>query len=335
MSTPPIQQPLPEDPLVTAARNELDEYLCEGELSMQDVDDLCLKNIAQPSRVMAPFMWFGGKGRFANKILPLLPSAQVYVEPFAGAASVFWHLKTPYNVEVLNDLDGDIVNLFRVLQDPATFKDFEHRIIWTPYSLDEFRRALQHNGDDPVMRAWSFYVRQNQGFGGQAKSEGDWGRVFTPSRGMAGNASKWRGRMKTLQTWHDRLTRVQIDNRCALDVIKYWDSPTTLFYIDPPYVQSTRKSGGYKHEVDDDFHNALVDLCLGLQGNAVLSGYASDVYARLESAGFNRLDFETVCHAACKGRGSVLRGDGNAIAKAPRTESIWTNFDHGQKAMQL
>lgn len=280
--------------------------------------------IRQPSRIMAPVMWFGGKGLLAPKILPLIPRRQVYVEPFCGAASMLFHAP-PYPVEIINDLNGDLVNLFRVLQDPKTFEEFAHRITWTPCSFAEFVRALEMETDDPVMRAWAFYVRINQGFSGRADGPGDWSRTFVCDSGMAATANRWRGRMKNLEWWHSRLTRVQIDNRDALDVIRYWDSVDTVFYVDPPYVAETRKSGGYEHECSDDFHARLVTLLLAVKGAVVLSGYAHPIYEPLEAAGWHRTDIRTACHAAGKIRISGMQGAGGALAKVPRVESVWVS----------
>ena len=128
----------------------------------------------------SPFRWFGGKSKHAERILSFLPSGRVYVEPFCGAASLFWQ-KEPHPVEVLNDLHSEIVNLFRVLQDPEKVKELEYRIHWTLYSREEFVKALRmedQEGISDIDRAWAFYVRQNQGFGGEANSEGNWGRVL-------------------------------------------------------------------------------------------------------------------------------------------------------------
>ncbi|RMD57691.1 DNA adenine methylase [Candidatus Parcubacteria bacterium] len=287
---------------------------------------LPLDHIATPARPMAPCQWYGGKGNIANRIVPLLPPGQVYVEPYCGMASVFWHLPQPYPVEVLNDLNGDIVNLFRCLQDPERFERFKHRITWTLYSLDEFRRALEilKTSDDPDERAWAFFVAHNQGFSGRASKEGNWSRVFVSDRSMAHNTNKWRGRIKLLQHWHDRLTRVQIDNRDALEVIRYWDSEKTVFYIDPPYILGTRVDGkAYEHECEDEHHQQLVEMLLGIEGSAVLSGYDNEIYHKLEDAGWERHEFHTVCHAAAKRRGSKLRGEGAAMQHAARTEVCW------------
>lgn len=303
---------------------------------MHEIDAEVTAAIPTPSRTMAPVWWYGGKGNLARTLMPHLPDGRMYVEPYCGAASMFWHLNPPRKVEVLNDLNGDIVNLFRVLQDPAMFETFAHRITWTLYSFAEFQKARRCESDDPIDRAWAFFVRQNQGFSGKCTCDGDWGRVFTEKRGMADTACNWRGRIKLLSDWHNRLSRVQLDSRDALDVIRYWDSPDTVFYLDPPYIHDTRAKGKlkeYKHECDDDHHRALVDTLLNIQGQAMLSGYAHPIYESLESAGWRRLDFETACHAAGKGRNSGLQGAGAAMAKVPRTETVWIKQSDNRDGM--
>jgi DNA adenine methylase len=148
-----------------------------------------LDGIPMPPRPMAPFRWPGGKGNLVKWLIQYVPEGHIYVEPFAGAASVFWHLPNPFPVEVLNDLDGDIVNLYRVLQDKAKFEELAHRLIFTPYARAEFARALQIAKDpkaSDIDRAWAFFVKQNQGFGGKANNVGDWGReIYNTNNGMA------------------------------------------------------------------------------------------------------------------------------------------------------
>lgn len=290
-----------------------------------------LDHIAKPNRPMAPVQWFGGKGNLAPWIVKHLPrdSVQVYCEPFAGAASVLWRLPEPYPCEVLNDLDGRIVNLFRVLQDREQFEELRHRIIWTPYARAEFARALDmlQRWDEigPVDRAWAFFIACNQGFSGQAV--GQWSCAFISRRGMANKSNQWRGRMKLLEWWHDRLTREQIDCRDALDVIRYWDREDALFYVDPPYVMSTRKGGGYAHEMDDGQHRALIETLLSVKGRVVLSGYDNDIYQALDDAGWRRIERVTGCYAAVHTRKSGLQGKGAIMRKAKRTEVLWLNFD--------
>lgn len=279
----------------------------------------------------APVNWYGGKGNMIAKLLPLVPEGgRPYCEPYMGAASLFF-ARDPAPVEVLNDLDGDLVNLFRCLQNKETFEELRHRLMWTPYARAEFARAmdiLNSDEQDPVMRAWAFFVAKNQGTSGISRTIGNWSRSFSSTCGMAENTNKWIMRLSMLDAWRWRLMRVQIDNRDAIEVIRYWDCTDAVFYIDPPYHHETRspnKKNIYAVEPDHEHHVRMVDALITLKGRAVLSGYAHDVHRPLEEAGWQRIDFETACHAACKGRGSGLQGSGSAMSKVKRIESVWIN----------
>lgn len=280
-------------------------------------------------RLRAHVQWFGGKGRMLAKLMPLVPEGgQPYCEPYMGAASLFF-ARDPAPVEVLNDLDQDLVNLFRCLQHKDSFEELRHRLMWTPYARAEFARALDVLADPAapaIDRAWAKFVAHNQGFSGMAVGGGDWGRVFVSSAGMGSRNNSWLMRLSMLDAWRWRLMRAQIDSRDALEVIRYWDAPEAVFYIDPPYHHDTRKEVAvYAVEPDHDHHARLVETLLSLKGRAVLSGYAHPVYAPLEDAGWQRIDFETSCHAAVRVRGSGLQGKGAAKAKVKRVESVWIN----------
>jgi len=93
---------------------------------MKEISRHIRSKIPKPNRVMAPVTWYGGKGNIVKKIIPHIPEGYPYVEPYCGAASVFWHLSPPRKVEVLNDIYGEIINLFRVLQNPETFEELAH-----------------------------------------------------------------------------------------------------------------------------------------------------------------------------------------------------------------
>lgn len=288
------------------------------------LEEFNLDHINAPRRVMAPVRWFGGKGNFAQNILPLLPKSKVYVEPFMGAASVFWALPEPYPVEVLNDLDGELVNLFRVLQSEELFAEFERRVIWTLYSVEELQKAIDTVGQgSEVERAWSFYVRLNQGFGGKpAGSRGDWGRAFVKKDDCADTTNCWRKRMKCLEIWHERLSRVQIENRDALECIRYWDTVETTLYLDPPYHHDTRAKGStdvYAVEGDDGWHNELIDTIRNCKGCVILSGYDHQSYAPLLSDGWEIRKFDTASTVA------GAKGKGKQLEQSPRTECIWIN----------
>lgn len=281
-----------------------------------------IDNLPRAYRIMAPVQWFGGKGRLVYKLLPLIPRGKVYVEPYGGAASVLFH-RAPVALEVYNDLDEDLVNLFRTLQSPRRFKRLAHRITWTLYSRSEFARAvktLQNPRASADARAWALFVAQNQGIGGLRKhTPSGWGRVITPSKSCK-KTREWRSRIATLYWWHDRLTKVLIENRDALEVIQTWDSPDTVFYVDPPYPQHTRKTGGFLHEADDEHHKRLVSLLLSVEGAVILSGYNTPLYKPLTDAGWTRVSFKAYCSAYV-----IKRQKGKTKKRSPRIEVVWRN----------
>jgi DNA adenine methylase len=282
-------------------------------------------------RMRAPFVWFGGKGRMLAKLMRHVPKGgRPYCEPYMGAASLFF-AREPAPVEVLNDIDGDLVNLFRCLQDKATFEELKHRIRYTLYARSEFGRALDILKDesvtDPVQRAWAFFVALNQGFGGKKPTGiGNWGRSFAPAGGCAHGNSRWMMRLSMLDDWHLRLLRAQIDSRDALEVIRYWDAPDAVFYVDPPYHHGVRiEKNAFAVEPSHNHHMRLVETLLACEGAVVLSCYDHPVYSPLEEAGWTATRYQTVCHAAGKVRGSKLQGAGTAYLHAPRTEVVWAN----------
>ena len=304
------------------------------------IDEELMRGIPpRKGRLPGPFRWIGGKGLLVPWLLHHLPPRErvgVYVEPYAGAANLLFALPEPYPVEVLNDLDKRIANLYRVLQDPTLFRELAHRLLWTPYAREEFVRALEvlERWDEhtSVERAWAFFVAQNQGFGGVAETQGRWGRVFTSRGNQAETTSRWSSRLASLVSWHQRLLRVQIDSRDALEVIRYWDSPETFFYVDPPYWG---KSVYYEVGEGDGHHEALVDLLLEVRGMVLLSGYDAPPYRRLEEAGWWRKEKRTSAYSAGRIRGSDLRGAGSAREKVARVEVLWGNYPLENSALLL
>lgn len=279
----------------------------------------------------SPVRWYGGKGKMVGKLMPLIPSGgRPYTECYSGGASLFWS-REPAPVEVLNDLSKDLINLFRCLQNRDAFDDLKHRLTWTLYSRAEFERALEieaSDEQDPVTRAWAFFVAKNQGFAGESKTPGQWGRAFVSCGGMVETTNKWLMRIALLDAWRLRIQRVQIECRDALDALRYWDAPDAVHYLDPPYPHGTRSKGSkqnYQHEADEDHHAKLIEVLLGLKGAAVVSGYDSPIYRPLDDAGWERIEFQTACYAAGRVRGSGIQGEGAATAKVPRTEVVWRN----------
>lgn len=273
--------------------------------------------------------WYGGKTNLLARLLPLIPATRIYVEPFGGAASVMLNRKVS-PVEVYNDIDDRLVGLMRVLQDPIKFRRLRWRLRNTPFSRAEFMLALRsQHSDDPVEAAWAFFVLQNQGFSGApARCAGNWGRSFLSRRDMSQDVSVFCGRIKALNRMRARVLGIQVDSRDALDVMRYWDSDETTFYVDPPYVPETRSKRErniYRHEMSSAAHDALVDVLLSLRGCVVVSGYRHEIYSRLDAAGWDRVDYATACFAALRNRAGGPRGAGAALVRCPRTESVWRN----------
>jgi len=282
-----------------------------------------------------PFIYFGGKGNMIAKLKKLIPpGGQPYLEPFFGAGAVFFS-RAPAPVEVINDIDDDLINVFRVMQDWNKFNVLRHRLMCTLYARAEFIRALEmmknREGLSDIDRAWAFMVKQNFSVSGQATGAGCWGRAFVSCRGVAENANRWLMRLSMLDAFHYRLMMAQIDNRSAVEVIRYWDNEDAVIYCDPPYIMDTRKSGGYNHEMTDEQHRELVDVLLNCKGAVVLSGYEHDIYTPLIDVGWHITRFNTACSAAVRGRRSGLQGAGNALKKVPRVEVVYRN----SRALQM
>lgn len=257
------------------------------------------------------------------KLLPLIPPHHTYVEPFGGGASLLF-AKELSPVEVYNDLDSGLVNFFRVLRDPVKFERFYHLVSLTPYSREEweFCRDTWESCKDDVERAYRWYVVARMSFSGRFGSS--WSSVVTEScRGMANTTSKWLSAIDMLPSIHARMMRVQIEHADFRRILERYDTPETFFYLDPPYVPETRKSGEYKHEMRLEDHRELVDRLLRLEGIAMLSGYVHEVYKPLEEAGWRRIDFETACYAAGRTRQTGILGKGAAMRKQKRVESVW------------
>ncbi len=222
--------------------------------------------------------YFGGKFAIAPWITEKFPQHRIYVEPFGGGGSVLLRKPRSYG-EVYNDLDGEIVNVFRTFQ--IDFKQLKHRLSNTPFSRAEFDLAWL-DAEDSTERAARAIIRSMMGYGNSAqRAEGKTG--FAAMNSITGNtrASQWKNWLPCLEDFKDRLMGVVIENRPAIEVIAQQDTPGTLFYLDPPYVASTRISGQYKHEMSDIDHLALIDVLKNIKGMAILSGYDNEIYAGL------------------------------------------------------
>ena len=266
-------------------------------------------------RKLIAFGWYGGKYSHLDWLLPLLPTCHHYCEPFAGSGAVLLN-RFPSPVETYNDLDGEVVNFFRVLRDQKT--ELIEAISLTPFSREEFSIACELAADlSALERARRFFVRARQVRTGlaQTASVGRWANCKDTSRGgMSGVVSRWLGGVDKLSDIADRLLRVQIENRPALDVIHLYDSPTTFFYCDPPYIHETRGDNkAYGYEMTDNEHRAFAKVINGIQGKAAVSNYDCALMNELFPAPKWRKIYspEKTIHST----------------KDKRQEVLWINFD--------
>jgi len=258
------------------------------------------------------------------KLLPLIPKHKQYIEPFFGGGSVLF-AKEPAEVETINDIDGGVVNFFRVLRAPEKAKVLIEKARLTPYSREEFYhfRDTWQDCEDPIEKAYRWFVVARWSF------SGDFGNSFgtvvaTARRGRAQTVSHWLSAVEMLPEVVERLQRVQIENQDFRVLMKRYCTEDSFCYCDPPYIASTRRSkAGYKHEMTVEDHRDLVELLLVLPGKFMLSGYKHEIYEPLEEAGWKRLDFETACHAAGKTRSTGILGKGVALRMQKRVESVW------------
>ena len=204
--------------------------------------------------------WVGGKRRLAQHILPLFPEHSCYVEPFCGAAALFF-MKEPAKVEVLNDVHGDLVRLYRVVQNHL--EEFVRQFKWSLASREMYG-WLQSTPPDTltdIQRAARFFYLQKLGFGG--KVDGQTFGVATTSKARL-NLLRLE---EDLSLVHLRLHQVTIEHLDWAACIERYDRPHTLFYLDPPYYGTEGYGVGFGLEQYD----RMAELLLTMKGKAVVS----------------------------------------------------------------
>jgi len=257
---------------------------------LEDRPSACTTD-ASPTRPV--LRYHGGKWRAAPWILSHFPAHRVYAEPYGGAASLLFQKPRVY-AEIYNDLDAEIVNVFRVLRDPRTSADLERLIRLTPFARDEFEAAYEPCGES-VEQARRTVLKAFAGHGSDSIHRGSAahaGMLTRPSRWNPGTgfrsdstsgttaAKGWAHYPEQISRFCSRLAGVVIEHRPALRVIEQYDYADTLFYVDPPYVRSSRRDAthGYRHEMTDDQHRELAAVLRSIRGMAIVSGYACHLY---------------------------------------------------------
>jgi DNA adenine methylase len=255
--------------------------------------------------------YHGSKWSIAPWIISFFPKHRVYVEPYGGGAAILLR-KSRAHEEVYNDLDSDIVNLFRVTRDHG--EELKRLIELTPFSREEYLEAYRPT-NDPIEQARRTIMR---GYMGRASTGAtgkisDTGSIVTGFRAKTTGYGKtsakvWDSYPESLQAIIKRLKGIVIENKNALEVIGQHDSAQTLFYADPPYLFSTRDAGtDYRYEMTDEEHRVLAEKLNQVKGLVIVSGYRSDLYNEL--------------YKGWTVREKMTYSDGDK--SKPRTEVLW------------
>lgn len=247
--------------------------------------------------IRAPFGYVGGKRRSVKYILPYLPYRERYIEAFGGSGVVLINRqKSAY--EVLNDRYAGVTAFYRCLKDPEMTKAL---VDWIEYSIigrEEFYfcRDTWSDCDDPIERACRWYYLVSQSFGNKCVC---YGRTLGP-----GTLNKMRGKIPKLPEIHERIKSVHIENMDWRRVLKEYDHPDAVFYLDPPYLES---NSAYKCEMPKADHKELLDTIFEMQAFVAVSGYPCNLYDSYDWDNSN--EWEIVC--TFTGNSNTGNGAGN------------------------
>lgn len=296
-------------PAPAEAAAEIMEAATETEEAEEMEPDAPAVITKDTEKIGAVIKYPGAKWRLADWIIGYFPKHRSYLEPFFGSGAVLFR-KDRSPIETVNDMDGDVVNLFEwIRKDPERLA---REIALTPYARDEYERAYaaQYTETDSYQRAVNFYIRMMMGHGFRMTGEKVGWKNDVQGREAAYAVRQWGGLPETIIKAAERLLDVQIENRPALDLIRRFNYPNVLIYADPPYVLSTRYGAKkqYRHEMTDDDHMELLEALKAHTGPVIISGYDNPIYNDALR------DWYKTEKAA------------RTQTTAPRVETIWMNF---------
>lgn len=255
----------------------------------------------------APIKYYGGKYYMKDIIINNFPNSyDIYVEGFGGSASILLS-KNPTPIEIYNDLGNNVYSLYKVISNEKLYKKLIDKMELLPYSAKlrcEFIKDLKTK-QSLFDRAYKFLYVNRTSFNGV----GGFSVTLTTKKGLTRSVSDYIGMIEHLPEVHNRLRNVVVENRDILELIEKYDNYNVFFYLDPPYIQSTRTSSQkYEVEMTDDEHLKMIDLILKCKGKFLISGYNHNIYKKLEDNGFKRIDFES----------------------NNRIESLWKNYGNNE-----
>jgi DNA adenine methylase len=248
----------------------------------------------------------GAKWRIADWIISHMPEHKSYLEPYFGSGAVFFR-KSPAKIETINDIDEDVVNLFRCIRDDA--EKLAMLVETTPYSRQEYYSAFELCPEDPFEKARRFLLKTWMGHGFRTYCRSGWKNDIA-GRENSYAVNYWNQLPEWIMNIVARLKETQIECEPALELIRRFNRPNVLIYADPPYLLSTRKmKRQYAHEMTDEDHLELLEALKQHQGPVLLSGYDNGLYNDM----LHDWQKDQIATTAEKGK--------------HRTETLWMNYD--------
>ena len=249
----------------------------------------------------AIFKYPGSKWSVAKWIIDFFPEHHSYLEPFAGSLAVLMN-KPRSHIETVNDLDGNVVNLFRWIKDDP--EKLAHEICFTPYARQIYDEAFQAVPEDSLQKAVNFYIRLNMGHGFRTNGEKVGWKNDIQGRERAYASRDWVTLPGRIMEAAERLRGVQIECKPAIEIIRRFNFGNVLIYADPPYILSTRHGKQYRHEMDDAEHEQLLLALLEHKGPVLLSGYDNELYNELLKGWYRK---ETIAYSqVCSKKREIL-----------------------------
>lgn len=246
----------------------------------------------------------GAKNRLAEWIVSFIPEHKVYLEPYFGSGAVFFN-KPISKIETINDLDGEVYNLFKVIREfPDELAKYTEM---TPYCRDEYEMAYQKNADETeIEKARKFLVRCWMGMG----SSNVYKNGFRSSQQSSSprTTKHWAEVPERILAAAERLKHAQIENLDALEILRRYDTKDVFVYLDPPYLPGTRKGYLYNEEMTEADHIKLLETAVCHPGKFLISGYDNDIYNEILN-GWNKAQKQTQAEHGLK-----------------RIETIWFNY---------
>jgi DNA adenine methylase len=271
-----------------------------------------------------PLHYFGGKSAHNGTLAKWIISHFIdephthYVETcFGGGSMLLYREKVDGLSEVVNDINGDLINFWKVLADRTTFEQFYTRISFLPLSEQLFKEAQSHIfGKDSVEDAVYYFILNRQSRLGTNKNFVTLSKRRT-RRGISEQVNSWLQAIEGLPEVVDRLESVAIRNTDLLSLLRQEDTKETLFYLDPPYLHQTRGcKNAYKFEMTESQHTEMLDELEKIEGKFVLSGYDSDLYKKYATRNGWHVFRKQVSHSSSSSK-----------KKEIKTEVIWLNYD--------